>query len=355
MPNYLHWLRSRIGHRKVILAYATALIRDDDGRLLFQRRTDFSDEWWGLPGGLLEIGETFEDCVMRETFEETGWQVKPTRLIGLYTSPDYDVRYPNGDEAQQFTAAFECNIIGGQLRTDDDEVCEHRFFALNDLPRMPRWYEAMARDWDLRSQRPQAFVLRGEHPRLRSPAASPLALPTRDAAASNSSGPTFDPPHEAAANLDGWRSLRQLIGPDRLIIAGAAALIQNEAGQILLGLRREGLWGLPAGLMELGESISGTLVREAREEMNVEIAPRELIGVFTGPRFFHTYADGNHVQIVSAFFRADIVGGELKADDVETLDLRWFDLAALPANNMPARHRWLLEYALAQPRQRIGG
>jgi ADP-ribose pyrophosphatase YjhB (NUDIX family) len=106
--------------------------------------------------------------------------------------------------------------------------------------------------------------------------------------------------------------------------------------------------------MELGESISGTIVREAREEMNVEIAPRELLGLFTGPRFFHTYADGNHVQIVSAFFRADIVSGELKADGVETLDLRWFEPTALP-ENMPARHRWLLEYALAQPLQRIGG
>lgn len=332
MPDYVRWLRSRIGHRKVILAYATALIRDDaaqrhgGGRLLFQRRTDFGDAWWGLPGGVLEIGETFEDCVVRETLEETGWRVEPTRLVGIYTSPDYDVRYPNGDEVQQFTAAFECRLLGERSRIDGGqstsdplysdppngvEISEHRFFALNDLPPMPRWYSAMVND------------LRGQV------------------------GPTFDPPQSGAVTVDGWRSLRQRVGPGRMIVAGAAALIRDGAGRILLGLRREGVWGLPAGLMELGESISGTMVREAREEMDVEFAPRELLGVFTGPRFFHTYADGNQVQIISTFFRADIVSGELKADGVETLDLRWFDPTALP-EAMPARHRWLLEYALTK-------
>jgi 8-oxo-dGTP pyrophosphatase MutT (NUDIX family) len=107
------------------------------------------------------------------------------------------------------------------------------------------------------------------------------------------------------------------------------------------------LWGIPAGLVELGESISGTLVREAREEMNVDIAPRELLGVFTGPDFFHTYADGNQVQIASTLFRADIVGGELKPDGLETLDLRWFDPANLP-EAMLARHKRLVRFALSQ-------
>ena len=110
--NYIHWLRSKIGSRKTLLAYATALIRDDEGRLLFQRRSDF--DWWGLPGGVLEIGESFAACAQREALEETGYHVEPTRLIGLYCAPHWDVRYPNGDEVQQFTVALECRITGGQ-------------------------------------------------------------------------------------------------------------------------------------------------------------------------------------------------------------------------------------------------
>ncbi|TMA60728.1 MAG: NUDIX domain-containing protein, partial [Deltaproteobacteria bacterium] len=115
-PNYIHWLRSHIGPRKTILAYATALIRDAAGRLLFQRRTDF--EWWGLPGGALELGETFAECAVREAAEETGWQVQPLRLVGLYAAPEWDVYYPNGDAVHQFTVAIECHLVGGCSQPD---------------------------------------------------------------------------------------------------------------------------------------------------------------------------------------------------------------------------------------------
>ncbi|MEK7787466.1 MAG: NUDIX domain-containing protein, partial [Chloroflexota bacterium] len=249
MPDYLNWLRSRIGSRKVILAFATALVFDDDGRLLFQKRTDFREAWWGLPGGVLELGESFEQCAVREALEETGLHVEPRRLVGVYTSPDFDVRYPNGDEVQQFTVAIECRVTGGNSRPDGVEVAEHHFFSTDEWRELtlPPWYAAMARN----------FV--------------------------SGKPPQFDPPVFKPTTADDWRALRALIGPGRMIVVGASAIIQNGDGRLLLGLRHEGLWGIPAGLMELGESISGTLVREAREEMNVDIAPRELLGVFTGP------------------------------------------------------------------------
>ena len=78
--------------------------------------------------------------------------------------------------------------------------------------------------------------------------------------------------------------------------------------------------------------------------MNLEIAPRELVGIFTGPDYFLTYADGNQVQLVSTLFRADIVGGELRPDGVETLDVRWFDLESLP--EMLPRHRRYVKLAM---------
>ncbi len=312
MPGYIEWLRSKIGHRKVILPYATALIPDGSGRLLFQRRTDF--EWWGLPGGVLELGEDFETCAVRETLEETGLPVAAVRQVGVYTSPEFDVRYPNGDEVQQYTVTIECrplNSANGQ--PDGLETLEQHFFSADEVRQLqlPPWYTRMAHDY-----------FSGEK---------------------NGPGLFFDPPFAPPCDGNGWLAIRQYTGPGRLITMGAGAFIQNAQGQVLLTLRREGLWGIPAGLMELGETISGTLVREAKEEMQAEIVVRELLGVFTGPETFSSYPDGNQVQIVSTLFRADLLSTDLHPDGDETRDIGWFDLEALP--EMVIRHRRMVEYA----------
>lgn len=330
MTSYIPWLRSLIGHRKTILAYATALIRDDRGRLLFQRRTDF--DWWGLPGGALELGETFTECVVREAAEETGLRVQPVRLVGLYASPTWDFLYPNGDQVQQFTVAIECRIIGGRSQPDGQETIDHQFFPLESTPaNCPPWYVAMTRDvgknqsvyFDvpLVAGRGSSLVWRGQD---------------------------GEEQKERAASAEHWWLLRQAVGCHRLIVMGAGSVIQDARGRVLLGLRADsGEWGLPGGLMELGETPAGTAVREAYEEMHIRIHPTQLVGVCTGPTFFHTYRDGNAVQIVSAFFRAEIQAGVPTPDGKETLAVDWFDPAALPA--IPRRHRYLLDSALAPP------
>ena len=99
--------------------------------------------------------------------------------------------------------------------------------------------------------------------------------------------------------------------------------------------------------MELGETPAGTIVREAYEELQLRIRPTQLVGVFTGPTMFHTYADGNQVQLAATLFRADIVEGTPIPDGTETLVADWFHLTALPP--MPPRHHWLLQVALARP------
>ena len=312
LSDYITWLRSRIGSRKTLLAYATALIRDDQGRVLFQQRTDFKDDWWGLPGGLLELGESFTTCVKREAFEETGYHVEPVRMIGLYASPEFDVCYPNGDAVQQFTLALECRIVGGQLRTDETEISQQAFFDLNEAPdSLPPWYAAMVRDLQPRS------------------------------------GPYFDPPILNHANTY-MPELRALVGCDPLIVMGASAIIFDDQGRVLLGLRGDNhLWGSPAGQMELGETPAGTAVRETFEEVGLHVRITQLVGVWTGPDAVNTYPDGNQVQIAGARFRAEVVGGELKPDGYETLDVQWFDVNALPP--MVKRHQYALAVTLKHP------
>lgn len=312
MSDYIQWLRSTIGQRKTLVAYATVLIRDDDGRLLFQRRSDFREAWWGLPGGVLEIGESFVQCAQREALEETGYHVEPTRLVGLYCAPQWDVRYPNGDEVQQFTVALECALTGGHNQIDRAEVVHQQFFTPDALPdRLPPWYAAMVRD-----------VLCANRA-------------------------YFDPPIIGDSAHSYMPELRSLVGTAPLIVAGAGAIIFDDNGRVLLGLRGDNhLWGFPAGQMELGETPAGTVVREAYEEVGLHIRPTQLSSVLTGDAL-HTYPDGNQVQVAGARFLAEVVGGELKPDGYETLDVQWFETSDLPP--MVPRHLRAVQMALAHP------
>ena len=142
--NYYEWLRRYVGHAKIILPGAAGIIRDARGRALLQRRRD--NGLWGFPGGLIELGESASDAIRREFHEEVGLQIEPQRLVGVYTSPEFDRSYPNGDQAQLFASFFECEVIGGELRMQEEEVIELGWFDLSDLPPMIACCVAKARD-----------------------------------------------------------------------------------------------------------------------------------------------------------------------------------------------------------------
>lgn len=76
--------------------------------------------------------------------------------------------------------------------------------------------------------------------------------------------------------------IRALVGHGPLILVGSTAIITNETGQILLQQRRRpyGVWGLPGGLMELGESVEETARCEVYEETGLRVGNLNLIGVF---------------------------------------------------------------------------
>ncbi|MGE5851209.1 MAG: NUDIX domain-containing protein [Candidatus Methylomirabilota bacterium] len=128
---------------------------------------------------------------------------------------------------------------------------------------------------------------------------------------------------------------------------GVAAVIQNGSGQILLQRRSDnGLWGLPGGSVEIGESVRGAIVREVREETGLSVEVVRLIGVYSDPRIqIVRYPDGNVVHYISTLFACRILAGELQTGD-ETLDLRFHDPADLPDDLVPM-HRIRIQDALA--------
>ncbi len=153
--DYVTWIRSHVGKQRVILSGAGAIIRDEQGRVLLQKRRE--DGEWAIPGGLQELNESLADTVRRETCEEVGLHVEPRALIGIYTTPELDRgAYPNGDLVQVFIAIFDCAIVGGQLQPHPDEVTELGWFDLDNLPPLTRW--SMIHLQDAKIFRGEAFV-----------------------------------------------------------------------------------------------------------------------------------------------------------------------------------------------------
>ena len=94
--DYISYIRSKVGHDKVILNFAGGILADEKGRVLLQLRGD--KKTWAIPGGAMELGETSVQAAVREFYEETGISVEAKRLLNVYTN--FDEFYPNGDKVQ---------------------------------------------------------------------------------------------------------------------------------------------------------------------------------------------------------------------------------------------------------------
>jgi ADP-ribose pyrophosphatase YjhB (NUDIX family) len=98
-------------------AAAVALF-DQDGKILLLRRKD--NEKWTMPGGTLDFGESLTDCAVREVREETGFNIRITRLIGTYTDPNILIAYSDGEVRQEFTFVYSAEIDSGELAIDGE-------------------------------------------------------------------------------------------------------------------------------------------------------------------------------------------------------------------------------------------
>jgi 8-oxo-dGTP pyrophosphatase MutT (NUDIX family) len=83
----------------------------------------------------MEPGEPIVACLVREVWEETGLDIEPVRLIGIYSDPAFlRFTYANDDQVHLLSATFECRVVGGSLAADGEESLEVAYFALDALP-----------------------------------------------------------------------------------------------------------------------------------------------------------------------------------------------------------------------------
>jgi ADP-ribose pyrophosphatase YjhB (NUDIX family) len=119
-----------VGDKMVMLNATAVVIVNQDNQVLLQKRSD--NLLWGLPGGLLEIDESITEGAIREVKEETNLDIEIERFIGVFINPMMVWRLE--DKAKVFAYGFLGRVIGGDLKINDDESLELKYFDYNNLP-----------------------------------------------------------------------------------------------------------------------------------------------------------------------------------------------------------------------------
>ena len=130
--SYVRELRKLVGQRPLIIAGAAVLIFDEDNRLLLNHRKD--NQQWGLIGGSMEVGESFEETARREALEESGLTLDELIWFDLFSGQKMIYEYPHGDVIANVTAVYTSRQFKGELKQDKSEVSELRFFKCSELP-----------------------------------------------------------------------------------------------------------------------------------------------------------------------------------------------------------------------------
>lgn len=124
---------------------------------------------------------------------------------------------------------------------------------------------------------------------------------------------------------------------------GVAGVVFNELGQVLLVKRQDnGLWGLPSGHVEPGETVEEAVIRELQEETGLKITVQKLIAIYSDPMSqVFPYPSGKTTHFITLCFHCIVTGGELKADNYEIGDVAFFNVNKLPYDILTMHPQWL--------------
>jgi ADP-ribose pyrophosphatase YjhB (NUDIX family) len=138
------------------------------------------------------------------------------------------------------------------------------------------------------------------------------------------------------------------------IVVATTVFVRGDDSVLLIRRSDNGLWALPGGAQEIGETISGAAVRETREETGIDVEIVGLIGIYSDPDHVVAYADGEVRQQFSICLRGAYVSGEPVCSD-ESLEVRWVDRDELDALAIHPSMRLRIDHGYAnRPEPYIG-
>ena len=116
--------------------------------------------------------------------------------------------------------------------------------------------------------------------------------------------------------MEYFKRLRQFMGHEPILTAGAVMIVLNEKNEVLMQLRSDfKRWGVIGGGMDLGESMEETARRELEEETGLIADSLELMDLMSGPETFRTYPNGDQLYDVTAIYYIKEYHGDLKIND----------------------------------------
>ncbi|GIE90893.1 NUDIX hydrolase [Actinoplanes regularis] len=138
------------------------------------------------------------------------------------------------------------------------------------------------------------------------------------------------------------------------LVVAVAVVLRDSEGRILLIQRADnGLWALPGGAQDLGESLHDAAKREVKEETGLCVEIESIVGIYSDPNHVIAYDDGEVRQEFSICLRGSVIGGELKPS-VESTQVCWFTSGELDDIEIHPSMRIRIKHGLESRQPYIG-
>lgn len=129
---YIENIRKLVGSKPIILNSSGVFLFNDKNEMMLVYREDTKN--WGLPGGYMEPGETFDQTIKRELYEELNIQVLNLEFYDIYSGQEFYHEYPNGDQVYSVIALYKAEHLSGDIKVDNKEISEVMFFSPEKIP-----------------------------------------------------------------------------------------------------------------------------------------------------------------------------------------------------------------------------
>jgi len=131
-PDFIRTIRASAGHQLLWLPGVSAVVFDDEGRVLLCQRADNRE--WTVITGMPDPGEQPADCAVREVYEEAAVRCVVERVVLVRSGKP--VTFDNGDICQFMDVTLRCRAVGGEAAVNDDESLQVGWFDVDALPEM---------------------------------------------------------------------------------------------------------------------------------------------------------------------------------------------------------------------------